>query len=324
MNNLPRWAQIGGSIALCILLFLFGFFGLMPRKSLGRIVDAQLEKATSFRYDVHVDSAALTGLSSASVQSIQLQSRASAIDGISPGVATIDRARVGAGLFSLLRQKPSIRSRIDFPSGTMRVYATVDKKSLSNLEIQFHDVDLADIGILRDTLKMPLLGTVRGTITGTTNDEGVIATGNVDLNILGARVGPRRITAADLPEDVRRIFAGEIVIPAVNAGDLLLRGNIEDGVLTITEFEGQGPDLRLGGDGQIHLRSPITTSDLQLALNVAIDARWVEEAQIGGILSSVPMIANAQQDDKLVFNLGGTLGRPRVISGTGSRRRTGR
>lgn len=324
MSDLPRWVQIIASIALGILLFWVGFFVFMPRATLGRIADAQIEKATRFQYDVDIQGAALAGPSAVRADGVRLRSRTSAIEGISPGAVQIERARIGAGLLSLVRQKPAIRARIDFPSGTMRVFAKIISKSERDIEIQFHDVALTDIGILRDILKMPIQGTVRGTIAGVTDESGTITSGKVDLNILSARIGPRRITGADLPEEVRRIFAGEIVIPAVNAGDLLLRGDIEDGVFKITEFVGQGPDLQLGGEGQINLRSPVTASNLQITLNVAIDAAWVENAQIGGILSSVPLITRAQQDDALVFAVSGTLGKPAFNAGGARRRATGR
>lgn len=320
MNDLPRWVVLLGTIALSIVLFFLGFFLFMPRATVGRIADAQIEKATGFRYDVEIEGANLSGLSSAAASDIRLRSRVSGIEGISPGTVTIDRASFGAGLFSLLRSKPSLRAKIDFPSGTARVYAKIQSKKEREVELQFHDVALADIGILRDIAKMPIVGTVRGTIVGQTNEDGAITSGKVDLNILGTRIGPRRITGADLPEDVRRIFSGEITIPALNAGDILLRGDIEDGVFKITEFVGQGPDLRLGGEGQINLRNPLTASNMQVTLSVAIDAGWVERAQIGGILSSVPMITRAQQGDELVFAIGGTLGKPSFNAG-GSRRR---
>lgn len=323
MEKLPRWAQILGSVVLAVGLFFAGFFLLMPRASLGRIVDAQIEKATRWRYDVHVEGASLTSLTSAKMTGVRLRSRTSGIEGVSPGAMTINQARIGAGLFSLIRTKPSIRARVNFPSGDLRAYANIISKTERQIELQFHDVSLADIGILRDMAKMPIVGTVRGSIEGETDESGAIVNGKVDLNILDAQLGPRRITGADLPEDIRRIFAGEITIPPLHAGDLLLRGVIEDGVFKITEFEGQGRDLRLGGGGQVNLRDPMGTSDLQISLQVALDAAWVEKAQIGGLLSSVPMITRAQEDDNLVFAVSGTLGKPRFNPG-GSGRRSGR
>lgn len=316
--NLPSWALSVGTIVLSGLMFLVGLFVLMPRASLGYIAEAQIERATMFQYDATVQSAALSGISGVKASNLALKSRVPLPNNQPAGTVTIRKFRVNAGLLSVLRRQPAIRSRIDFPTGHARVMYRHGTAS-RDIELQFFDVALADIGILRDKLRMPIQGALRGTIEAHINADKVVESGEIDINLLALNLGPRTITGPDLPADVQRFFSGEIVLPALHAGDILLRGSIEEGVFTIDEFAGQGEDLRLGGDGRVVLRPQTSASDLALNLSVAIDPQWVDDAKIGSLISGVPMITEAQQGDNLVFAVSGTLGKPR-FSAAGTRR----
>lgn len=317
--NLPRWAITVGTFALSGLMFLIGLLVLMPRASLGYIAEAQIERATAFRYDAKVESASLSGISGVKAKNLTLLSRVPLPNDQAPGVVTITKFRVNAGWMSLLRRQPNVRSRIDFPSGHARVMYNHGKSS-RDLELQFFDVALSDIGVIRDKMRMPVQGALRGTLEVHVNGDKELEAGAIDLNLLNLSVGPRTITGADLPPDISRFFSGEIVLPALHAGDVLLRGEVADGVFTIEEFAGQGDDLRLGGEGRVVLRPQLTASDLALNLSVAIDPQWVEDAKIGSLISGVPVVTEAQQGDNLVFDVGGTLGKPR-FSAAGARRR---
>src|SRR5699024_10335350 len=132
---------------------------------------------------------------------------------------------------------------------------------------------------------------------------------------LGLIVGPRTLSGADLPAEVQRFFFGEINIPALDAGDILIRGAVDDSdVFVINEFVGQGDDLRLKAEGQIVPKAPATQSELALKLSVALDPAWVEEAQVGMILDNVPAISKAQEGDNLVFSITGPLGKPKFAA----------
>lgn len=318
--KLPSWALKVGKALLVVSFILIGFFALMPRRSLGYIAEAQIEKATSFQYDVHVGGAALSGLSGVKASDIRLRSRAEVSPNVAPGTLDVSRLKVNAGLFSLIRRQPSARARIDFPTGHARVLVRQNKEG-KHLELQFFDVSLMEIGILRDKARMPLRGTLRGTIDGTLDHDNLLTAAHVDMNVLGLIVGPRVITGSDLPAEVGRFFSGEINIPALHAGDILARAAInEEGILEIEELLGQGDDLRLNGEGRIVPKAPLNASELALQISIAVDPEWVDKAQIGALISGVPMITEAQQGENLVFALTGPLGKPKFAA-AGARRR---
>lgn len=318
--KLPAWSLRLGGALLVALFFLVGLFALMPKRSLGYIAQAQLEKATRFAYEVRIGGAALSGMSGVRAEDISLRSRKEVSPNVAPGTLDIDRLRVNAGLFSLLRRQPSGRARIDFPSGHARALVA-NKDGGYALDLQFFDVSLMELGILRDYAQVPIRGTLRGSASGAVNADNELIDANIDLNILGLVLGPRLITGTDLPADVSRFFSGELTLPPLDAGDVLLRAGFNaDGALEIGEFIGAGPDLRLGGSGRLHPKSPVSHSELDLELSVAVDPEWVNEAQIGALISGVPMIARAQQGDNLVFAVTGRLRKPN-FGAAGERRR---
>lgn len=318
--SLPRWAVRFIGIFVVLLCLLIGFFALMPRRSLGYIAEAQLEKGTRFQYDVHVGGAALSGINGVKASDIRLRSRVEVSENVAPGTLEIESLKVKAGLLSLLRRQPAARARIDFPTGHARVFARQSKTG-SALELQFFDVSLMELGILRDKARIPLRGTLRGTIDAELDAENLLVDANIDMNVLNLVLGPRVITGSDLPAEVGRFFSGEITLPALHAGDILARASMnEDGVFEIQELLGQGDDLRLSGEGRMIPKAPFNRSELAMQLSVAIDPEWVDRAQIGALISGVPMITQAQQGDNLVFALTGPLAKPKFAAANARRR----
>lgn len=318
--SLPRWAIQLIGISVVLLFLLVGFFTLMPRRSLGYIAEAQLERGTRFQYDVHVGGAALSGLTGVKATDIRLRSRAEVSENVAPGTLEIEKFKVNAGLLSLLRRQPAARARIDFPTGHARVFVRQSKEG-RELELQFFDVSLMELGILRDKARIPLRGTLVGTVSAQLDAEDLLVDANVDMNVLDLVLGPRVITGSDLPAEVGRFFSGEITLPALNAGDILARASMdEEGVLEIRELLGQGDDLRLSGEGRLIPKAPFSRSELAMQLSIAVDPEWVDKAQIGALISGVPMITEAQQGDNLVFSLTGPLVKPKFAAASARRR----
>src|SRR5690625_262454 len=312
--KLPRWTILGGTVALVLLCVLIGFAGLMPRASVARIAEAQLQKVTAFRYHVDIKGASLAGLTGIKATDIHLRSRARVSENLAPGTLDIRKLKIKAGLFSLIVRKPTVKTRIDFPSGHALVRLNQSKTSRS-LDAQIYDVSLTDLGMLRDYARVPLKGVLRGSVLGTVDSQEGLVDAEIDMNILGLVIGPRTLSGADLPAEVQRFFFGEINIPAVVAADVMVRGAMdENDVFVMREFVGQGDDLRIKAEGQIVPKLPTPQSELALTLSVALDPDWVEEAQVGMILDNVPAISKAQQGDNLVFSLTGPLSKPKFAA----------
>lgn len=318
--KLPLWGIRALSALAVSVFFIVGLLALMPRRSLGYIAEAQIEKATNFQYDVHVGGAALSGISGVKAHDIALKSRIEVSPNVAPGTLDVERLQVNAGLLSLLRRQLRARARIDFSEGHARalIHHSNDARQL---EVQIFDISLMDLGILRDKVHMPLRGTLRGTVHGELDASNALVDAEIDMNILDLTLGPRIITGTDLPPDIGRFFAGEITVPALHAGDILLRAAFnEEDAFAINEFIGSGNDLRISGEGVLQPKAPLQTSELNLQLSFAIDPQWVEAAQIGALMSSAPVIGQAQQGENLVFSVTGPLSKPRFAP-AGARRR---
>lgn len=318
MERLPTWAQRAIFIGVGAVFFFIGLLVLMPGKFVAEIVEAQVERATGFKLDAEVEHAGVRGLTGVRARGIDLAARPQP-EGLPPRNARIEHLRASAGLFSLIGGKPNIRGRIEFTSGHLDADVSLNGAERS-LDLRLFDVALGPLSILQQYTRVPIRGTLRGTVSVATDDDGRLSSGAIDLNLLSSSVGPLVIGPEALPADMRRFYDGSIEIPAMRTGDLLVRGEINGPAFELTELSSQGEDLRTNGEGQILLRSPLATSELQLNARIAIEPSWVEEAGIGGLLGEIPQIQQAQSGDEMVFALTGQLRRPRIVP-SGSRRR---
>ncbi len=318
--KIPRWLGIFGTIDLVLFTIFLGFIWLMPRASLGRIAEAQLQKATAFRYDVNIAGASFTPFGTIKATDIHLKSKYRVSENLIPGQVNIDKLKVRAGILSLIRRKPSIKTIVDFPSGTAKILVRQSKQE-KHLELQFFDVSLDDLGIVRDYARVPLRGTLRGSLDGTVGENNELADASIDMNILNFIVGPRTLSASDMPPSVQQYFFGDMTIPSLHAGDMLIRGETkDDGAFVIDEWVGQGKDIRMQVDGQLNPAVPFAQSKAALKLSVALDPTWVEKAELDVILDNVPMISRAQQEDSLVFSVTGPLNQIQFQPASGGRR----
>ncbi|HVU03124.1 MAG TPA: type II secretion system protein GspN [Polyangiaceae bacterium] len=111
------------------------------------------------------------------------------------------------------------------------------------LDVEFDDVDAAKVPFVSDLLGIPIGGTLNGKVElKLPQDKLTMAEGSIDLKIAD-------FTIADGKTKIRDMIA----LPKVRAGDFVMKADVTEGTLKITELTTKGQDLEVVSEGRIRL-----------------------------------------------------------------------
>ncbi|MFC1642936.1 type II secretion system protein GspN [Myxococcota bacterium] len=146
------------------------------------------------------------------------------------------------------------------------------------LEVQLDKVELARVGILSETLNMPLGGSVTGTVSLELPEQKVAkSTGMLGLTVEDFSVG-----------DGRAKLGGMLALPKCSAGQLSVGAAVEEGKLKLSKFAAKGPDAEATAEGQVRLRDPFKTSQVDIRLRYKFTDRYMGKSDITKSLFGEP------------------------------------
>lgn len=303
------FVTIAAFAALFVAVFVGGLVLTFPSSILARVVEAQVEKALGFRYDITVESARLSGVG-VRLRGVELEPTAPLAEGEVRLPTVIDQLTIRTTLGSLMARTPA--ARVDARIGDGRLVASYSPAEDGNeLSANIYDIDLGRIDLIRQRIGVPLQGVMRGTIAFAYDAEGELSSGRIELNGLSLGIGPGMLNIPRAP----------LGLPSVtDLGTLLIVANIEGSSLSIERCESSGSDIRTNCSGTVDLRSPARASRVAMQLLVAPDSAWVEEAALGPVLHRIPTLQRAQTSEGYELALRGMLANLEVQPASGSSR----
>jgi type II secretion system protein N len=187
----------------------------------------------------------------------------------------------------------------------------LDKKSLREIELDLKKVNLSQLGVLAETLNVPLGGTASGSLELEVPERKLAkAEGKLELAIDDFSVG-----------DGKTKIRGALPLPRCNAGKLEIGAEITEGKLKLTNFAGKGSDAEANAEGQIRLRDPFKSSQADLNLRYKFSERYMAKNDItkglfgdpgsgqGGLMDLDPKVKKAKSADGFyAWHVVGTLG----------------
>ena len=271
------------------LLFSFsmslGSLLMFPMGIVSRVIEAQTEKALGYKYDVSLEKTSISGLPAVSLHNLQLLPLGGTQEGPKLPLK-IEKARISLGFFSLLRGKPSAELKLTFPSGD--IVTRLIPGDGYRAEVDFFDVDLRDIDIVRQKLGLPVSGAVRGNMTFELDAERQLKGGEVNVSIAPLVIGPGSLKSA-----ATKNLEGGIPLPATALGTVSLRASIDDSDIIIDALESDGKDIKLASNGKLQVREPFKASSVQLDLRFLIEEDYKERAGLGGLFGMMPVLQRA-------------------------------
>lgn len=175
-----------------------------------------------------------------------------------------------------------------------------------SIEAKLENINLRRLSILRAYLPLPLEGRLSGDVDLDLPADPSGAEGRLSLSLEGLKVGDGQAKLS---------FEGMgdgLTVEQIDAGDLRLVAAVQNGVLEIERMSARGPDMELGGAGQLRLLPRLGSSRLDLLLRLAFTedykTRSPRTSGLFMLLDNNPLVRAAKAPDGAYqIRLGGPL-----------------
>lgn len=186
-----------------------------------------------------------------------------------PKVLKIDSAHASVSLLRLLFGSLQLSFGADAFGGDLSGSTSVADEG-RKLELELENLDLAQAPLFGDIVGLPLSGKLNGSIDFLMPEEKLAkADGKVSMKVTDLAAGDGKAKIRDT-----------IALPRLEAGELTLEAEAKAGVVKITTFSANGPDLKLESDGSLRLRDPYDTSLLNLNVSFKFQDRYTNKSEI--------------------------------------------
>jgi type II secretion system protein N len=165
--------------------------------------------------------------------------------------------------------------------------------------LELEGVDAAKVPYLAELLGIPVRGTMTGKIEiRAPQDKLAQADGSMDFTISDFEIGDGKTKIRDT-----------IALPKVRAGTFVLKAEISEGTVKITELSTKGPDLEVVSDGRIRLMDRFDSSLAELNLRFKFADAYKNKddmtrsifgapgSNVPGLFDLDPKMKRAKRDD---------------------------
>ena len=183
--------------------------------------------------------------------------------------------------------------------------AAAKKNQLMNIKADGKNISLSDLGILSNTLRALIYGTLDFNANVVLQQSKII---NMELNstIYETAVCPKRI----------KLNMGGIPyleLPFIMLGAVDVDIEIKDDKLVINSFTSTGPDIIVDASGDVSLKSQKTpVPRFNLSIKVTPSPEWLEKNS----MDSIYTMCRRQDDGSIQISLKGTTKKPKMDCGT--------
>jgi type II secretion system protein N len=172
-----------------------------------------------------------------------------------PKVVTIEQVHVRVSLLRLLFGTMHVSFGADAFGGEVRG-STSDAGNSRRIEIKLENVDLNELPMLSEMVGLPMTGAMSGTIELLLPEQKLSqAEGKISLKASNVTIGDGKAKIRDT-----------IALPKLDAGELEIEAEVNEGRADIQKLGAKGADLELVSDGKLRMRDPFDSSLLELGL----------------------------------------------------------
>ncbi len=261
-GSVLRWLGYAAFFALCFMLFAYWSF---PYE---RVRDRLVKEAAKQGYELEVIDLGPAGISGVTLEGVRLVLPAKADE---PAMDVLfDELTVKASLLSALADDKGFSFDVAMAGGDASGDVTVGKENFE-IDAEFSDLDFAQIPALRRFTKVPMGGTLNGKIELTMPPEPEESAGEIDLTIDSMKLGDGE-TKVEIPG------WGGLTLDEADAGNLVVKVAIDNGVAEIDTVSADGSDIKLDAVGSIDLARPLRRSFANLMVRVKLEESYKERS----------------------------------------------
>lgn len=231
--------------------------------------------------------------------------RKAAAPGEDPIEIEADEVNVRASVLSALAGNIGLTFDAEVGAGTIEGSYSDDEET-TEISAELDSVDLRKLGVLKTLTGLPAAGKISGKADLTLSADVQKTKGEVSLDIAKLRLGDGE-AKLKLPN-----MGDGLTIERIDAGDVKVRLEVENGVAQVKKLEGDGPDLELRGGGSVRLVRPASMSRLDLMVRVKFTDTYRNKSDRTRTLFSLfdmPMLGAAKTPDgALQYRVNGSIG----------------
>jgi type II secretion system protein N len=194
-----------------------------------------------------------------------------------PVTLALDQVSVTASLLAYMFDTISVDFEAELGGGEMSGSLRQDDQE-AHLMFVGEKIDVSGMTMLSAGIGLPMAGELSGEVdlfmpAGQMNK----AEGSFDLSILDLSVG-----------DGKAKVRGTIALPKLNAGNLILKAEVTEGQLEISEFSTDGKDFKMDAEGRVRLREPFDKSTVSLGVTFSFKEAYTSKSDITKSLFGAP------------------------------------
>jgi type II secretion system protein N len=296
-----KWLGYPAWFLFCTVAFMYCTF---PYDRVREKVRVAIEE--SMNADVEIDDLSPSWVTGVEVTGLRIKTRpVRASD--TPKTFVIDSLRARVGVLALVTGGMDLSYTIGVYGGEIEGRLREDGPN-ATVEVEFTDLDLAQVQTLREAIGLPIAGLVSGDANLTLLERALSKSdGAIRLRGRGLRVGDGK-AKLQIPG-----FGG-LTIDPIEIGELQGELAVKAGKATISRLGAQGRDLELIGEGKIDLRDPLPASSVQSYVRFKILPAYTQRhARMAPLVSGLDMMPTTKRakrpDGFLGYRVSGTFSR---------------
>jgi type II secretion system protein N len=194
-----------------------------------------------------------------------------------PKVVTIDSVHARVSLLRLLVGTTHVSFGADAFGGELSGY-TSDADDGRTLEIELENVNVGEMPVIADAVGLPMTGAMTGTIELVMPEQKLSkAQGKISLAASEVTIGDGKAKIRDT-----------IALPKLDAGELEIEAQVEEGRADVDKLGAKGKDFELVSEGKIRLRDPFESSLVELNLRFKFNDAYKNKNDITRGLFGAP------------------------------------
>jgi len=293
------------------LVFIVALYVWFPYD---RAKEVAIDVASQQGYDVDIESAGPTWGAGVSFSNIHVKTRPPTGK---PTRFKIDKATVTTSILSatlgrLFGAAPSTTIELDAFGGRVELTQSGEpgKKGPFRIELQARGVDAKEIPGVRESINLPLAGTIRldldlASSTGKFADAKGTISFLCEACVAGDGKSPIKVEG-------NPFLGGGLTLPKVRLGDL--RGDVvvDKGTAKLKGVESKSPDGETSLEGDVALRDPLVNSVVNAYLRFRLTDAFLKSASTVQTILQMAGAAGRRPDGSYGVRISGRLGSPAV------------
>jgi type II secretion system protein N len=306
-ETLRRLRRVGIGAGAFLLVFVVALYIWFPYD---RAKEVAINLAAAQGFDVEIESAGPTWGAGVSFSNIRVKTRPTSGK---PTRFSIDKARVSTSIFGLLfSSSPPFMISLDAFGGRVELSqsGSPGKKGPFRVEISARDVNVSEIPGIRETINLPVGGTLRLDLDlASATGRFANAKGTISFLCGSCVAGDGK---APLKVEGNAFLGGGLTLPKVRIGDLRGEIAVDNGAAKLKGIEAKSPDGELSLEGDVSLRDPLLNSVVNAYLRFKLSDAFLKSASTVQTILQVAGAQGRRPDGSYGLRFAGRLAAPAI------------